>query len=222
MKRMLSIAVMAVALGIALIALWFSQQDPSEFAAWRAGPPQPSDRPAPPVFVPQPTPVRPPVVAEQPAPVAPPVETPPPPPTGRECKAMTCGVRGQSGLTTWVGAIDHSTNAYVGDTPCSDTRPLLCFQPGARPRPAAFSFPALVPQIGWTGGAIALLPEVLGLEIRSRTTADRMCAGKFGEGWRMAEFHDGGAWGFGAEGELPKDARFWVAINDQRANPWDH
>jgi hypothetical protein len=42
------------------------------------------------------------------------------------------------------------------------------------------------------------------------------------EGWRMAEFHDGGAWGFGAEGELPKDARFWVAINDQRANLWDH
>lgn len=134
---------------------------------------------------------------------------------------MTWGVRGQSGLTTWVGAIDGSTNAYGGDTPCSETRPLLCFQPGTRPRPAAFSFPTLAPQIGWTGGTIALLPDILGLEVRSRADADRLCVAKFGEGWRMAEFHDGGAWGFGAEGELPRDARFWVAITDQRANLWD-
>ena len=47
MKRMLSIAVMGVVLGIALIAVWFSQEDPSEIAAWRAEPPQPSVRPAP-------------------------------------------------------------------------------------------------------------------------------------------------------------------------------
>jgi hypothetical protein len=130
-------------------------------------------------------------------------------------------VRGQRGLTTWVGAIDGSTDAYRGDTPCSQTRPLLCFQPGARPRPPTFSFPALTAQTGWTGGAIALLPEVLGLEVRTRAVADRMCAGRFGDGWRMAEFHDGGAWGFGAEGELPRDARFWVAISDQVANLWD-
>ena len=154
------------------------------------------------------------IPAVRPAPVS-------PTPTTRVCKAMTWGVRGQKGLTTWVGAIDGSTNAYDGDTPCSESRPMLCFQPGTRPRPAAFSFPALVSAIGWTGGAIALLPEVIGLEVRSREVADRMCATRFGEGWRMAEFHDGGAWGFGAEGELPRDSRFWVAINDQPSNMWN-
>jgi hypothetical protein len=132
--------------------------------------------------------------------------------------AMTWGVRGQQGLATWVGALDHVTNAYSGDTPCSETRPLLCIQAGSRPQPEGFVLPH---PIRWTGGAIALVPDVLGLEIRSRDTADRLCSAKFGPGWRMAEFHDGGAWGLGAEGELPADARFWVAINDQRANLWD-
>lgn len=131
---------------------------------------------------------------------------------------MTWGVRASVGLGTWVGAIDNSTNAYRGDTPCSETRPLLCFKPGNAPAPKGLELPA---PIRWSGGEIALVPDVLGLELRSRELGDRMCGGKYGEGWRMAEFHDAGAWGYGALGELPRDARFWVAINDQPANPWN-
>ena len=205
MKRALMLFGMAVALGGVLVAMWFITEDPSEIAAWVAEKPEPA-----PVPRPSATPFPPP----PPVPVSLPTQP-------RECRGMTWGVRGQNGLTTWVGAIDQSTDAYQGDTPCSETRPLLCFQPGKRPQPKNYAFPALVAQIRWTGGAIALVPEVLGLELRSRETPDRMCAAKFGAGWRMAEFHEGGSWGFGAEGELPPDARFWVAIKDQRANPWD-
>lgn len=192
MRRVVIGAALATVIGGTLVATWFSLQDPAEISAWLAS------------FSPEPT--------------APSAHAPPPP---RVCKAMTWGVRGQSGLTTWVGAIDQSSDAYVGDTPCTETRPLLCFQPGTRPRPEAFDFPGLIPSIRWTGGAIALIPDVPGFELRSREVADRLCAAKLGDGWRMAEFHDGGGWGLGAEGELPKDARFWVAISDQRANPWD-
>ncbi len=47
---------------------------------------------------------------------------------------------------------------------------------------------------------------------------------------RLAEFHDGrhgtaftasGGWTFRAEGQLAAGTRFWVAINDQPANPWN-
>jgi pimeloyl-ACP methyl ester carboxylesterase len=38
----------------------------------------------------------------------------------------------------------------------------------------------------------------------------------------MAEFHDGGGgWGWYAQGSVSTTGRFWVAINDQPANPWN-
>ena len=147
--------------------------------------------------------------------VAPP---PQPPPRGAGCHALTWRVRSQQKDSVWVGHVQNVTNPYIGDTPCSETRPMLCFKPGSRPMPAGVT---PEPNCGWTGGEVALLPAVLGLEIRSKAAADSMCAGKFGTGWRMAEFHDAGGWGLGAYGELPRDASFWVSINDQRANLWD-
>lgn len=131
---------------------------------------------------------------------------------------MTWGVRGQHKLGVWVGAIDGVTNAYDGDTRCSETRSMLCFKPGSQPAPEGLVLPS---RVQWSGGEVGLVPEVLGLEVRSRERADAMCAAKFGDGWRMAEFHDAGDWGYGAVGELPRDAMFWVAIRDQRANLWD-
>ncbi|MFE4519445.1 hypothetical protein ACFRMQ_35300 [Kitasatospora sp. NPDC056783] len=60
--------------------------------------------------------------------------------------------------------------------------------------------------------------------------ADSVCSSTFGAGWREAEFHDGhygpdlsltGGWTFWAYGNIPNDTRFWTAINDQPANPWN-
>jgi hypothetical protein len=38
----------------------------------------------------------------------------------------------------------------------------------------------------------------------------------------MAEFHDGGGgWSYWGFGNIQIGRRFWVAINDQNANPWN-
>jgi hypothetical protein len=61
-----------------------------------------------------------------------------------------------------------------------------------------------------------------------RSDADAYCAAAFGQGWRVAEHHDGatsdgshGGWGFVASGRIHDASRFWVAINDISANCWD-
>jgi hypothetical protein len=61
-----------------------------------------------------------------------------------------------------------------------------------------------------------------GAILTSQEQGDAICADTFGDGWRLAEFHDGGGgWTFWAAGSIPTGTRFWVAINDQPANPWN-
>jgi hypothetical protein len=97
---------------------------------------------------------------------------------------------------------------------------------------------------GWAGGRIALTPPTMGTELRSLAAADALCEAALGDGYRMAEFHDGkyvegmgadsfhdedwpragelssGGWAFHAYGNIPEGTRFWVRINDQPANCW--
>ena len=62
------------------------------------------------------------------------------------------------------------------------------------------------------------------------SVANSLCAQYYGTGWRLAEFHDGrhgsnlesrGGWSFWAHDCLPGRTRFWAAIDDQPANPWN-
>ncbi|MDR7275758.1 hypothetical protein [Catenuloplanes atrovinosus] len=48
----------------------------------------------------------------------------------------------------------------------------------------------------------------------SITRSDRH-PGAHEDDWRQ------GGWSFRAEGTLPAGTRFWVAVDDQPANPWD-
>jgi hypothetical protein len=125
-----------------------------------------------------------------------------------------------------VGA-DGQTNAYSGDTPATASRPVLCLFVNNSGVPAG-----ITPDFynGWALGSVALTSPVRGEQLTSRQAADAICASSFGAGWRMAEFHDGhygtnlsstGGWTFWAYGSLPLGTRFWTAINDQPANPWN-
>ncbi|MFJ4094027.1 hypothetical protein ACIPYS_20810 [Kitasatospora sp. NPDC089913] len=114
---------------------------------------------------------------------------------------------------------DNSTNSnpYNGDTPSSAVLPLLCIKQDGRPAPAG------VPTSGfhsWAGGEVKATAPLPGSQLTSRAAADQKCAGAFGTGFRMAEFHDASGWGLWANGTLPTNTRFWTAINDQPANPW--
>jgi hypothetical protein len=122
---------------------------------------------------------------------------------------------------------DATTNAYQGDTPAYAVLPVLCLSVNYAPVPAG-----VTPDFynGWGRGVVGLTLPVPGTTLTSRAAADALCASSFGTGWREAEFHDGyygtnlsasGGWAFWANGAVPSTTRFWVAINDQLANPWN-
>lgn len=142
-------------------------------------------------------------------------------------KAMTWTLLsdGPSG-TVQVGGGPLS-NAYTGDTDITTALPVLCLKidNSAAPTGITPNFYA-----GWARGTVAASNPIRGTRLTSRTVADNVCANTFGAGWRMAEFHDGrygpnlessGGWSYWAKGEVPAGTRFWTAINDQPANPWN-
>jgi hypothetical protein len=122
---------------------------------------------------------------------------------------------------------DAQTNPYSGDTPATTSLPVLCLYLNNSPVPTGLTFDFYN---GWSRGAVHMTPSVPGSQLTSRAAADALCAATFGTGWRMAEFHDGrygpnfaysGGWTFWSYGAFPAGTRFWVAINDQPANPWN-
>jgi hypothetical protein len=140
---------------------------------------------------------------------------------------------------------------HRGDTPCTKIRPILCLKVESAPRPpypvtgTGYAMPREYYQ-GWAGGRIGLSEAVAGTELHSLAEADERCESALGTGYRMAEHHDGkyvqgmdvdqffgaswpsprallsGGWAFHAYGNVPKNTRFWVHINDQSANCWDN
>ncbi|HEX6084474.1 MAG TPA: hypothetical protein VF266_08105 [Thermoanaerobaculia bacterium] len=141
-------------------------------------------------------------------------------------RGMTWTVLDQQGGYVHVGA-DGWTDAYQGDTTADQYLPLLCVNVDFQPAPSWIPFDFYN---GWVRGNLAATGAVQGYALTSRQRADEICAQNFGWNWRMAEFHDGyygpnfeysGGWSFWGAGSLPWGTRFWTAINDQPANPWD-
>ncbi|MGV9264078.1 hypothetical protein ACWDRR_05380 [Kitasatospora sp. NPDC003701] len=120
-----------------------------------------------------------------------------------------------------------ASDAYHGDTPPSASLPVLCLNVDGSPAPAGISIGFYN---GWAQGTVALSRPVKGSRLNSRAAADSICQAAYGSGWREAEFHDGhfgpdlaqtGGWTFWAYGDIPANTRFWTAINDSPANPWN-
>ncbi len=124
---------------------------------------------------------------------------------------------------------DAQTNPYAGDTRTSESLPLLCLRSAALADPHASAVtrtPGGALRRAWSGAEVALTKPLRGDSVTSRAAADDTCASELGDGWRMAEFHDGGDgagwdfWARAASGDFDA-SRFWVAIDDQSASPWD-
>lgn len=131
---------------------------------------------------------------------------------------MTWRVLERNGSYSHVGA-DSLTNAYTGDTNPTTSLPILCLNKDNRPPPPGITFDFYN---GWAGGEVRLTAPVMGSSLTSRAVADNICASTFGGAYRMGEFHDGGGgWSWWGQGVLSTASRFWVAISDQPANPWD-
>ena len=140
------------------------------------------------------------------------------------CAGMTWVVHRQMDGRVQVG-IDRKTNPFVGDLACGAAAPVLCIKVDGLPVPPSTSGQNY--SIGWSGGTVAATHAVSGDQISTREAATELCRSVFGNGWRMAEFHDGAlgtgtnGWAFWAYGSLPSGQRYWVANNDQRANVWN-
>jgi hypothetical protein len=113
-----------------------------------------------------------------------------------------------------------SCDPYQGDTSCKKKLPILCIKNDGSPRPNYDVPPTggAMPDpyySGWVEGHIALTLPVKGKKLRTVTIADATCAAAFGEGYRMAEFHDG---------KWVKDMDLWSfygsTINSNTESPW--
>lgn len=128
---------------------------------------------------------------------------------------------------------DINTNPYEGDTFINQSLPILCFKKSDLSKPnfvVSHKTPGGADRSTWSGGYIGLSKPIQGFKIESLAIANAICEETFGEGYRMAEFHDGesgnAGWDFWGE-ILPENNftlldRFWVYINDQSANPWSN
>ncbi|MCA9714493.1 MAG: flagellar hook-length control protein [Myxococcales bacterium] len=127
------------------------------------------------------------------------------------------------GMTWSVLAVDEGVGAalvgcgvscdpYVGDTKCNKKLPVLCLRTTGAPNPGIETDY----YHGWARGEVALTEPVRGDALRSVDDADRLCREQLGEGFGMAEFHDGGGgWNWWAHGAPDGERRFWVWIDDQ-------
>jgi hypothetical protein len=137
----------------------------------------------------------------------------------QSCKGVAWRVRQRRDGLVLVGGRE-GYDPYEGDTPCSEHLPVLCLHVTGDEAPTTIE-----PDFyhGWARGEVDLTQPVAGFELSSLYVADQMCVQAFGQGWRMAEFHDGGGgWNWWAYGDLAEDGLFWVRIDDQPANPWDY
>ncbi len=142
------------------------------------------------------------------------------------CRGMTWTVLHQLDGITHVGS-DLRTNPYAGDATCDQSYPVLCiFKSGGGPPATSRPDLELNYYNSWSGAQVLSTGAVSGHQMPTVEAANQICADTFGsQYWQIAEFHDGnfgqGGWELWANGTLPLGTRFWVAIDDQRANPWN-
>jgi Concanavalin A-like lectin/glucanases superfamily len=152
-------------------------------------------------------------------------------------KAGSTGKCVPKGMTWQVGSVNATTGTvtvgcgsappnrcdpYVGDRPCTDSLPLLCFKPFNPILPVPMYVDDTDFYNRWSGGIIGTTAPVKASSFGgSLGQANAQCVKEFkSPDWVVAEFHNGangqGGWNFQAYGNVGKPAsRFWVHINDQ-------
>lgn len=112
---------------------------------------------------------------------------------------------------------EHEADPFVGDERCSLPLPLLCFADRDTRPPRLASVREMDLARHWNGGELAATAPVRGDTFRTITEADNHCAARFGQGWRTAEWGDGGFAGSfaGHAGARRFSGRHWIDIRGQ-------
>src|ERR1700674_2714212 len=115
----------------------------------------------------------------------------------------------------------NGCDAYKGDTAWTGRVAILCIkkQGAGFPLPLPAGVDNTDRYHQWSGGIVGTTEATV--PPTERAAANALCVEKFGEGWRVAEFHDGWGWHFQASGSVgDSHGRFWVDVNDQPATCW--
>ena len=107
-----------------------------------------------------------------------------------------------------IGLTSNGCNAYLGDTLCTESLPVLCIKKNKNNSDVSNS-------------EIKITIPIKGSTLSSMEKGNEICSANIGPFWKMAEFNDGSGWTFTGVGEIKNSERFWVAIKDQPANCWN-
>lgn len=111
---------------------------------------------------------------------------------------------------------------YSGDMSCAVALPLGCFKPGSRSPDIARLKQLELPLDSFNGGEVRMTAPVAGKNFPTVASANAYCSAKFGAGWRVLSYHEGGGGGLISYSRIPPKSRMWIDIVDQpRANCWD-
>lgn len=109
---------------------------------------------------------------------------------------------------------------HDGNSSCDEKLPILCIKNDGSPNPGIEDGQWRT----WAKGHITTTSPVKGSDLKSFEAASLLCERQFGEGWRMAQHHEGDhkrGWMFEAYGNVRDDTRFWIYISDTNGNCWE-
>lgn len=111
---------------------------------------------------------------------------------------------------------------FSGDLSCQAAMPLGCFKPGDRQPDVARLKRADLPMDSFSGGTVRMTEPIAGAKFPTLASANAVCSARFGAGWRVLSYHEGGGGGVVSYSPIPPKSRMWVDIVDQpHANCWD-
>ncbi len=109
---------------------------------------------------------------------------------------------------------------YQGDTPCSQSLPLACYRDGNAAKPPNMEANDM-DEAKFVPGEVRLTEPVRGDTLETREEAEKLCADRFGPGFRMLRYQEGGGGIVISRSQIQAGARAWIEIRDQpRATCW--
>jgi hypothetical protein len=111
---------------------------------------------------------------------------------------------------------------FSGDLSCKAAMPLGCFKPGDV-QPDVERLKRLdLPVDSFSGGTVQMTEPIAAATFPTLASANAFCSARFGAGWRVLSYHEGGGGGVVSYSRIPSKARMWIDIADQpHANCWD-
>jgi hypothetical protein len=110
---------------------------------------------------------------------------------------------------------------FAGDQLCSVPTALACYKAGGQTPPPGMQKNAYFARF-FVNGEVRLTDAVRGDRFATLAEANQYCAARFGAGWRVLSYQEGGGGNVISRSSIAPRSRAWVDIRNQRyGNCWD-